>query len=98
MPRCCWHTNQNNPKENKMIFPETDHHLLERIDDIIDASQEESVKEKCKDLKKIIVERVETRQKEAVMYLVSTLDLGNYLDEEILHIITNLKKDAQGKK
>jgi len=81
-----------------MIFPETDHHLLERIDDIIDASQEESVKEKCKDLKKIIVERVETRQKEAVMYLVSTLDLGNYLDEEILHIITNLKKDAQGKK
>ncbi|MCB2263658.1 MAG: hypothetical protein LGR52_12110 [Candidatus Thiosymbion ectosymbiont of Robbea hypermnestra] len=81
-----------------MVFPETDHHLLERINQIIDAVQEESTKEKCRDLKKVIVERVETRQKEAMMYLVSTLDLGDYLNEETLSMILSLKTDKMQSK
>jgi len=31
------------------------------------------------------------RQKEAMMYLTSTLDLGNYVNKEILEILLNMK-------
>lgn len=76
-----------------MIFPETDHHLLTRIDEIIQTTQEKSTKEKLEDLKKLIVERIETRQKQAVMYLVSTSDLGNYVNEKVFEALLSFKKD-----
>ncbi len=75
-----------------MVFPETDNHLLTRIDEVIGGTQETATKEKLEDLKKVIVERVETRQKEAIMYLISTLDIGKYINQEIFESIFAFKK------
>ena len=74
-----------------MIFAETDNHLLIRIDEIIEETEDAATKKKLEDLKRVIIERIETRQKEAMMYLTSTLDLGNYINKEILELLINMK-------
>jgi len=43
-----------------MIFAETDNHLLIRIDEIIELSQDVATKKKLEDLKRVIIEKVET--------------------------------------